>query len=303
MVPAMSNDQTVYRHVDTANDRYTVIDNQNVAERKELSWEARGLLVYLLSRPRNWVVRRADLVKQSPAGESVVRRILQELRDHGYLRYVARPQEDGRFSYITTVHDRPLPGEPDERRRTWTGYLESCGGDSTSRDSSGGISSGGKSSSRDSAKVVSTDVESTEVQSTDVQTTDLETTDDPSGEGSLDTGDTIDYDGKFNEAYELYPRKTSRKAAKKAWDTHVKKAGVDPEKVVTGVRNYALQCKKDGTEKKFIKHPSTFFGPSDWWDDFQETVSLAGSRRQNVMDREEDEALSGEVSIEEELGL
>ena len=39
-----------------------------------LTWEARGVMGYLLSKPDDWQVRFNDLVKRGPAGDHKVRR-------------------------------------------------------------------------------------------------------------------------------------------------------------------------------------------------------------------------------------
>ena len=41
-----------------------------------LSWEARGVLAYLLEKPDGWQVYQSDLVKRGPAEDHIVRRIL-----------------------------------------------------------------------------------------------------------------------------------------------------------------------------------------------------------------------------------
>jgi hypothetical protein len=85
---------------------FTVLDNHLLTE-KQLSWEARGLLCYLLSKPDDWQVRLYDLVRRGPAGEHKIRRILRELEDAGHLRRRRFRRSDGRFEWITMVYERP----------------------------------------------------------------------------------------------------------------------------------------------------------------------------------------------------
>ena len=47
---------------------------------KRLSWEARGVMGYLLSKPDNWQVRFDDLVNQGDAKRFKLRRILRNLK-------------------------------------------------------------------------------------------------------------------------------------------------------------------------------------------------------------------------------
>ena len=86
---------------------YAVISNKPL-QNKELSWEARGLLAYLLSKPDDWMVRNYDLYKQSPAGRTKVDRILRELKEHGHLvRKTIKNKETGNLEWVSTVYETP----------------------------------------------------------------------------------------------------------------------------------------------------------------------------------------------------
>lgn len=63
-----------------------------------LSWKAKGLLSYLLSKPYNWKVRRADLIKQSTDGDCSVRAALKELREAGYVSLECSKTPTGKVS-------------------------------------------------------------------------------------------------------------------------------------------------------------------------------------------------------------
>ena len=65
-------------------DNYAVVPN-SVTEDNRLSFEARGVLCYLLAKPNNWQVQIADLQKQGSFGRDKAYRILKELREVGYL--------------------------------------------------------------------------------------------------------------------------------------------------------------------------------------------------------------------------
>ena len=80
---------------------------------ERLSWEARGVMGYLLSKPDDWVVRFFDLIKRGPAGEHKVRRILKELEDTGYLVRDIYRTEAGTFDWISTVYESStIPRKP-----------------------------------------------------------------------------------------------------------------------------------------------------------------------------------------------
>ncbi len=85
---------------------YTMI-SQAVLEDAELSWEARGMLGYLLSKPNDWTVRFTDLVRQSPAGATKTRRIFKEIEAAGHI-VRTRTSRKGRFIWTTTVYEVPI---------------------------------------------------------------------------------------------------------------------------------------------------------------------------------------------------
>ena len=74
---------------------------------KDLSWEARGVLAYLLSKPDDWTVRNGDIYKQGPAGINKVKRILGELQEAGYLQRTRFRKSDGTFEWESTIYETP----------------------------------------------------------------------------------------------------------------------------------------------------------------------------------------------------
>ena len=76
--------------------RWTGISNA-VLEDKRLSFKARGLLAYLLSKPDDWEIHISALCHASETdGETAIRSALAELTRYGYASFT-RPRQDGRF--------------------------------------------------------------------------------------------------------------------------------------------------------------------------------------------------------------
>lgn len=73
------------------------------AQDASLSFEARGLLAYLLSKPDDWKLTIKDLEQQ--CGEKRVYRILQELRAAGYIEYCRVSHGRGKWEHIYKVHE------------------------------------------------------------------------------------------------------------------------------------------------------------------------------------------------------
>jgi DnaD/phage-associated family protein len=115
---------------------------------KRLSWEARGLMGYLLSKPDNWIVRKEDLEAQGPAGDYKLRRMLAELRKNGYMNRIRVTKEGGKFDWITEVYE-----SPSQNPKASKGIVKA---------SSGGKTTSGSSTSGKLPDITSTDLPSTE---------------------------------------------------------------------------------------------------------------------------------------------
>jgi len=74
---------------------------------ERLSWEARGLMGYLLSKPNDWKVQQKDIMNKGAAGERKVKRMLAELRKAGYMNRIRVTLEHNKFDWITEVYESP----------------------------------------------------------------------------------------------------------------------------------------------------------------------------------------------------
>ena len=75
------------------------------------------------------------------------------------------------------------------------------------------------------------------------------------------------YSCVFEEFWNAYPRKIDKKRAFKIWNTRLKEKH-DPENLILAAKNYARYCRQNNTETRYIKHPSTFIGPSESFKEF-----------------------------------
>lgn len=87
---------------------YASIDNAAI-EDDLISWKARGILCYLLSRPDCWQVRMCELEKRSKRdGRESVRSGIQELMRAGYIRREKRRGTDGKIiEWTYEVREKP----------------------------------------------------------------------------------------------------------------------------------------------------------------------------------------------------
>ncbi|QDM57101.1 helix-turn-helix DNA-binding domain protein [Rhodococcus phage Whack] len=101
-------------------DKFTILSNEVVNDTR-LSFRARGVLIWLLSKPVDWRTRSESIAAQSDKdGRDAVRSAMRELADLGYLvRVKMQDPETGQWSTTSTVYeipadqaDSPAPGNP-----------------------------------------------------------------------------------------------------------------------------------------------------------------------------------------------
>jgi hypothetical protein len=78
--------------------RYSSISNE-LAQNNKLSLRARGLMLYFLSLPNDWVVRIAHLEAVLLEGRTAIMTTVRELRDAGYIHSTKRDFQ-GSFEYF-----------------------------------------------------------------------------------------------------------------------------------------------------------------------------------------------------------
>ncbi len=79
---------TIYKVVKNKDNPYVMIDRRPI-DNPVLSFKAKGILTYLMSRPDGWEVSVADLIKHAQDGEASVRAGLKELKVAGHMKYTA----------------------------------------------------------------------------------------------------------------------------------------------------------------------------------------------------------------------
>jgi len=90
------------------NVNYTCINNTIVKDPR-LSWKAKGIWLYAMSRPNNWTFYLADLINQSTDGRDAVQSGLKELQQTGYLVRKQIRLADGKLSSLEwTFTETPI---------------------------------------------------------------------------------------------------------------------------------------------------------------------------------------------------
>jgi predicted glycosyltransferase len=89
------------------NKKYKTIRCDGVEDRR-LTWAAKGLHTYLITRPEGWQVQHADLLRRSANKSGVLRGCIALLKQHGYLVITRLRNAQGRFEgWEWTVFEKP----------------------------------------------------------------------------------------------------------------------------------------------------------------------------------------------------
>lgn len=86
---------------------FTIIPNK-ILNNANLTWETRGLISYLISKPDDWCISVGQLIKAGPSSRRVIYRMLKELQNAGYIVKV-QENEKGRFgSVVYELYEEPF---------------------------------------------------------------------------------------------------------------------------------------------------------------------------------------------------
>lgn len=117
--------------------QYAILPRE-VINNSALTFEARGLLLYLLEKPVDWTVSNEALYRQSPAGERHINTILRELKAAGYVhREKVYDPPTRTFRWDTVVYDFPednphfgrIPADRMDTKRRHTDRMDTKRGD------------------------------------------------------------------------------------------------------------------------------------------------------------------------------
>ncbi|WP_347108338.1 conserved phage C-terminal domain-containing protein [Staphylococcus ureilyticus] len=85
-----------------------VMVHKNFIHDSNLSWKAKGILLYLLSRPDDWQIYETEIVKHSNDGISGLKSGIKELEEVGYIKRNRKRDDRGRLKeYEYLVYEQP----------------------------------------------------------------------------------------------------------------------------------------------------------------------------------------------------
>ena len=97
---------------------YTIMSNHHLID-TELSFNAKGLMSYMLSRPDNWDFTIEGLAHQNKEGADAIARIIRELEERGYIIRCRVRNQAGKFTDMEyKILEFPLKKAAAERKET-----------------------------------------------------------------------------------------------------------------------------------------------------------------------------------------
>lgn len=116
---------------------YVILD-KGFLNNPHLTMQAKGLLAYLLSLPKDWKIYRSELVKRFANGEKALRNTIVELIENGYIMRYQSKNEKSRFgNMIYRVFE--TPELKNESAEPFPPHEKPCAGKAH-----GGLTRGGK---------------------------------------------------------------------------------------------------------------------------------------------------------------
>ena len=102
---------TIFRTIKNKDNPYVMVDRRTI-DNDKLSFKAKGILTYLLSRPDGWEVNLVDLSKRGTDGLAAIKTGVKELKEAGYLKHAGtRSSVTGQFgTVIWEVYEVPQVG-------------------------------------------------------------------------------------------------------------------------------------------------------------------------------------------------
>jgi hypothetical protein len=231
--------------------------DKNVFEDTNISWKAKGMLGYLLSKPEGWKVYVTDLKKRSKDGRDAVSSGLKELETAGYLKKHKLRQEGKFAGYNYEIFEYPT-----EDHKTVYGNTENG-------KSGNGLSGNGKpvTSNNDCSNKEDSKNDETENEEKIIHEW-LDIIPDDLKEKRVQSND---YTQAFETFWTVYPRKKEKKKAFGVWKTRIRE-GVTDELLIKCATNYAGSVQAEGTEERYIKHAATFLGPTKPYEEYTNPV-------------------------------
>ena len=232
---------------------FTQISN-SLLEDTRLSWRAKGLLCYMLSRPDNWKINKTDLYKRGTEGRDAMTNALKELKQLGYLHVYPNKNAQGQVEgWVWEYDDTAFSPEILEIHISENPQET---GESLKVTSDTDFQSDGFSVRRDSSTYSNTDFNNTNYNNT------------KSKEIKTNMSTSPQLQTEFEQLWKIYPRKMGKKKAFDSFKKARKIKKVPYETIENGLYRYLTYLQQQETDEQFILHGSTWFNQEKWLDEY-----------------------------------
>jgi hypothetical protein len=252
---------------------FTQISNA-LLEDSRLSWKAKGLLCYMLSRPNNWKINKSDLQNRATDGREALQNGINELKQFGYLHIYRNRLENGSIDgWVWEYDDTPFEAEQRETRITENQQeIEEIVLESRMTEKP----YDGKTVLRESRTYNNTDFNNTDFNNTDSKEIIKNISPKESKKNKKE-----ELEEEFEILWKLYPRKEGKTDAKKHY-LKARKNKTSYETVKNGLYRYKEYLDNQGTESQFIPMGSSWFCQERWNDEY--TIAPTKNRKMSLMD-------------------
>lgn len=245
--------------------RFTLFPNE-FARDKRLSNGARGLLVQIMSHAEGWELTTETLANSTREGRDAIRSQVRLLEQCGYLTRVQKHSDDGTFARMDYLLTDPFEAADPQDVNDPTG-------DGFSGDGFPGVGFPGDGKLHTKKTIdledhLEEDHVTPQPPARHSQTPLADVPDVPrptSGagrRGSAVVERSSGYPPEFEEFWQVYPRRTAKRAALGAWKKAARRASV--AEIMAGAERFRDDPNR---EQEFTPHPATWLNQDRWGDD------------------------------------
>ena len=280
-------------------------------EDPNLSYKAKGILAYLLTKPDGWIVRVTDLMKHGKDGREAIYNGLKELQAHGYYQKSQVRDERGRISHWDSIicevpiwkhsdpqstPDSPHTGNPYmDRTPINTGVLPDTGfpyvvkPDTVKPDMENPLHSNNKLNNNEgSNNYINTHPQSgrhemvtprlpTQILPHTLTQEESLTVKTAQGAEQSSVNHSMTLEGMYEQFWQTYPRKMGKKEGLKAW----KKLRPDEalfSAIMTALNAAVQWWKISKTDMRYIPYPAKWLAGEHWQND----LAIEAANRQST---------------------
>jgi hypothetical protein len=242
---------------------FTQISNL-LFEDSNLSWKAKGILCYLLSRPNNWKINKTDLENRAAEGRESVHNGIKELKKLGYLHIYPNRLENGQIDgWIWEYDDIPFTPEIRENRNTDNPQKT---GENVLVSQITVKPNDGLTELRETRIYNNTDFNNTEYNNTE-GINDLKN----SPKKAKKNSSSAELESEFELLWAKYPRKIGKSKALQSYIKARKVKKYAYEQIEIGLNKYLEYLETNGTEEQYIQHGSTWFNQENFLSEYEAT--------------------------------